>query len=455
MEEHNVEFSGWRLARLSSFRIGSAMVEILATSIWNRVMISTLGVPATAVGLLLGMRYFLAPFSVWVGHRSDTIPLWGYYRTNYIWLGRFLTVLCLPFLALSLMRLEVDQSDPLGWGLAIFCALLYALGSVLTGSPFLALVRDSAPPKRQGFSISTTETAFIIFIALAGIGFAQWMETYSLSTFWQMVIACMAVGAFFWFFGVYGVEKNSIPPNVRAQMVTKSARNTDVWGTFSKIWADKRTRLFFLYLSISTLAAWSQDTILEPFGAEVLNLPVADTTRFTSYWQGATVLTLVGGAFAWRKRPPEKQSGIARWGLIFMGIGMGMIALESFLVDANLIIWALAIFGGGFGVYTFGSLSLMAVMASDEDAGAYLGLWTISILVFKGLGTFLGGAMRDLFLLVLGFSGSIAYGVAFGLAAVGLFTAVVILSRLDVESFAAETGRVLDPAEVQAAGIEL
>ncbi|MCB0034549.1 MAG: BCD family MFS transporter [Anaerolineales bacterium] len=455
MKEHTVNFSGWRLARLSSFRIGSAMVEILATSIWNRVMISTLGVPATAVGLLLGLRYFLAPFSVWVGHRSDTIPLWGYYRTSYIWLGRFLTVLCLPFLALSLMRLETNSSDPLGWALAVGCTLLYAVGSVLTGSPYLALVRDSAPAKRQGFSISITETSFIIFIAIAGIGFARWMENYTINTFWQMVIACMAVGAFFWIFGIYGVEKNSVPPHVRADLVAKSERNTDVWGTFRKIWADPRTRLFFLFLSVSTLAAWSQDTILEPFGAEVLRLPVDDTTRFTSYWQGATVLTLVGGAFAWRKRPPEKQSGIARWGLIFMGIGMALIALESILVDANLIIWALLIFGGGFGIYTFGSLSLMAVMASDEDAGAYLGLWTISILVFKGLGTFLGGAFRDIFLLLMGLDGSLAYGITFALAAVGLFIAVVVLSGLDVEGFAAETGRVLDAADVQAAGIEL
>jgi BCD family chlorophyll transporter-like MFS transporter len=238
-------------------------------------------------------------------------------------------------------------------------------------------------------------------------------------------------------------------------MVSKSARNTDVWGTFRKIWADPRTRLFFLFLSVSTLAAWSQDTILEPFGAEVLRLPVDATTRFTSYWQGATVLTLVGGAFVWRKRPPEKQSGIARWGLVFMGLGMGLIALESILASANLIIWALLIFGGGFGIYTFGSLSLMAVMASDEDAGAYLGLWTISILVFKGLGTFLGGAFRDIFLLIMGLDGSLAYGITFGLAAVGLFISVIIISQLDVEGFAQETGQVLDMADVQAAGIEL
>lgn len=442
MNKNQVTFSGWRLARLSSFRIGSAMVEILATSIWNRVMISTLGVPATIVGLLLGMRYFLAPLSVWVGHRSDTIPLFGHYRTSYIWVGRSLTVLSLPILGFSLMRLEANQSDALGWLTAVVCFILYAMGSVLTGSPYLALVRDSAPKDKQGLSISTTETAFIILIALSGIVFARWMEEYSLSIFWQMILACIAIGGFFWIFGVYGIEKATISPEMRRAEVLNTARNTDVMGTFRKIWTDHRTRLFFFFLSLSTLAAWAQDTILEPFGDEVLGLDTGATTRFTSYWQGATVILLVGGAYIWRKRPPEKQSSIARWGLAIMALGMALIATESFLVDGNIIIPALLIFGAGFGVYTFGALSLMAVMASDEDAGAYLGLWTISILVFKGLGTFLGGAFRDFFLLGLGLQASNAYALTFGLTAVGLVLSIILLARLDVVSFARDMGRL-------------
>lgn len=431
-----------RLLQLSSFRIGSAMVEILATSIWNRIMITNFGLPATLVGLLLGLRYFLAPFSIWAGHRSDSTPLWGYYRTSYILLGRFLTILSLPFLGLSLMRLETSGTDALGWGLAVFCFVLYAVGSVLTGSPYLALVRDSAPKERQGFSISMTETAFIILIAIAGISFGQWMETYSMAIFWQMIVTCMAVGGLFWFLGVYGVEKSSVPPAMRAAIVASTAvHRADFIQTFRKIWADPRTKLFFFFLALSTLAAWSQDTILEPFGAEVLKLDVGATTRFTSYWQGTTVLTLLGGAWFWRKRPQETQNDIARWGLLIMALGMGLIALESFLVNANLIMVALLVFGAGFGLYTFGSLSLMAVMASDEDAGAYLGLWTISILVFKGLGTFIGGALRDIFLLLMGLSPAVGYGLAFALSAGGLLASVFILARLDVVSFAREHGR--------------
>lgn len=442
---HPVRFNPWRLAQLSSFRIGSAMVEILATSIWNRIMISTLGLPATLVGFLLALRYFLAPLSVWVGHRSDNVPLWGYYRTSYIWLGRGLTLLSLPLLPLSLARLELNDQDPAGWGLAFLCFVLYAFGSVFTGSPYLALVRDSAPAEKQGVSISTTETVFIILIAFTGIGFAQWMSEYRLEIFWQMVLGCLAAGALFWFAGVYGVESASISPAERAKMTQAQPAQPSFIVTFRHIWSDHRTRAFFFFLGLSTLSAWSQDAILEPFGGDVLGLGISATTRFNSYWQGATVLTLVGGAFIWRKQRPEEQTGLTWWGLVVMSLGMWLIAVESFLVNARLITPALLVFGAGFGLYTFGSLNLMGAMASDRMAGAYLGLWTISILLFKGLGTFLGGALRDLFLW-WGFTDSWAYGTTFALASVGLMASLLFLNQAHVQAFVRDQtpGRAAD-----------
>ena len=76
------------------------------------------------------------------------------------------------------------------------------------------------------------------------------------------------------------------------------------------------------------MAAWAQDAILEPFGAETFDLPVSRTTRFNSYWQAATVVTLLISTYLWRKRPPERQAKIANWGL-------GAMALSSVSVLTN------------------------------------------------------------------------------------------------------------------------
>ncbi len=419
-------------------------------------MIVNFGIAATPVSLLIALRYLLSPLSLWAGFRSDTKPLWGLQRTSYIWLGRGLMVISLPLLGLSITRLGLDQGDVSGWAFATASSLMYGMGTLISGSPFLALVRDSAPPEQQGLAISTVETVLIIFFAITGISFSLWMQTYDEQIFWQMIYGTMGIGGFFWFFGVLGAEKRN--NNERSAVATQEAplgrRQLDKAGfskTFRKIWADPRTRRFFFFLAIATFAAWAQDAILEPFGAEVFNLPVERTTRFNSYWQSATVVTLVGGTYAWHKRPPEQQSRITNGGLSTMAIGMILLGVASMIEQVRLIEIALLIFGGGFGVYTFGGLSLMAVMCSDEDAGAYLGLWTISILIFKGLGTFAGGATRDLLILNLEWAESLGYGIVFILEAGGLLTAVFLLARLDIVGFARDVGRTVNRTEAQIA----
>ncbi len=444
-------FTFWRGLRLSSFQIGSAMGDILVTSIWNRVMISNFGIPAVPVSLLIALRYLLSPLSLWAGYLSDTHPLFRLRRTPYIWLGRGLMVLSLPLLGLSLGRFGANTADTLGWILALASSLMYGIGTLISGSPFLALVRDSAPPKKQGLAISLAETMLIIFFAIVGITFSLWMEVYDQRIFWQMVIATMVVGGFFWFFAILGVEK---PVVAGTETAGAEGGGVPFGDTLKRIWADRRTRGFFFFLSLATLAAWAQDAILEPFGADVFDLTAGRTTRFNSYWQAATVVTLVGASLLWRRRPPEQQRPIAGGGLLAMMAGMFVLAAASLSHMDRLIEVGLLIYGAGFGVYTFGGLSLMAVMSSDKAAGAYLGLWTISILVFKGLGTFVGGALRDLFFLYLGLGGGLSYGLVFGLEALGLLTAVVLLRRVDVVGFARDAGRVISRTEAQIAGAD-
>lgn len=449
------KFTFWRAMRLSSFQIGSAMGDILVTSIWNRVMISDFGIPAAPVSFLIALRYLLSPISLYAGFLSDTRPFLGFRRTTYIWIGRLFMVLSLPLLGLSLFRLGVDAGDLLGWSFAVASSLLYGFGTLISGSPYLALVRDAAPPKKQGVAISTVETVLIIFFAIAGIGFSVWMEVYDALIFWEMVIGTMLIGGFFWFFAILGVEKRARkapegPPPAEAAARQESAFKS----TLRRIWQDRRTRGFFFFLSLATMSAWAQDAILEPFGAEVFDFPAGMTTRFNSYWQAATVVTLVGGALLWRRRAPERQSSIAAGGLLGMLAGMALLSVAAMGEMASMVIPGLIVFGAGFGVYTFGGLSLMAVMSSDRQAGAYLGLWTISILVFKGLGTFLGGALRDLLLLNLGLSAGVTYGSVFALEAVGLLGAVLILTRVDVIGFARDAGRLISRTEAQIASAD-
>jgi BCD family chlorophyll transporter-like MFS transporter len=142
------------------------------------------------------------------------------------------------------------------------------------------------------------------------------------------------------------------------------------------------------------------------------------------------VIVLVASFFIWRKRPPERLSGVTRSGLLIMALGMALLLASVLNASSSIFLGGLVIFGAGFGLYTFGGLSLMVVMSPDPFSGAYLGLWTVAILVSKGLGTFMGGVIRDVMLAIQD-DVALAYGIAFGLSAVGLVLAALILTGLD------------------------
>lgn len=425
------------------------MGDILVTSIWNRILITNFGIPATPVSLLIALRYLISPLSLWAGHLTDNKRILGFRRTPIIWLGRAMMVFSLPFLGFSVMRLGDDTADVLGWAFAVISLLMYGVGTLISGGPFLALVRESAPEERQGSAIALVETGLIIFYAIVGIAFSVWMPTYDLATFWQMIVATMLVGGFFWLFATVRIEKRAL-----GSLAEEAPAAEGLGNVLREIWADQRTRRFFIFLALTMFSAWAKDAILEPFGADVFGLSMGVTTRFNSYWQSATVVTLVAGSVVWRKRRPELQGRISAAGLLTMSLGLVMLAAAGLAGQRHLVEPALFVFGGGFGVYTFGGLSLMAVMSPDRHAGTYLGLWSISILVFKGLGTLTGGATRDLFLLRMGMDPGLAYGIVFTLQAVGLAVAVLILSRIDILGFARDTGRHVDRIDVQVAAAD-
>jgi BCD family chlorophyll transporter-like MFS transporter len=124
-----------------------------------------------------------------------------------------------------------------------------------------------------------------------------------------------------------------------------------------------------------------------------------------------------------------------------MFIGTAFIAMATFTIQLRFLEIGLAVFGTGFGIYSFGAFSIMAVMTTTAEAGAYLGMWTVVELLFKGGGTFLGGILLDV-LASLTNSFSLTYGIIFTVETVGIVIAVVLLNKVDVIGWAKQTGRL-------------
>ena len=75
------------MIRLGLFQMGLGMMSVMVFGVLNRILIKELAVPSTIATVILALTLFVAPARIIFGQLSDTRPLFGYYRTGYIWIG--------------------------------------------------------------------------------------------------------------------------------------------------------------------------------------------------------------------------------------------------------------------------------------------------------------------------------------------------------------------------------
>jgi BCD family chlorophyll transporter-like MFS transporter len=421
------EFRLVRTIKIGTFYIGSAMVDLLTSAIWNRVMIVDLGMAAWPVALLAALRYLLAPLSMIAGHLSDTKPLFGLYRLPYIWLGRALMLIALPALPLSTLLIVDESRAALGWSIALVSFLVYGAGTLISGPAFLALVHDSVPYERRGQAIGIVQFLLIASFAFFPVIYGALMPEYDPDAFRRLVILAMIGALLLWFFSVLGEERSKPRP-----AVTPNFRES-----FRVILGNKRTRSYAAFLSASALFAFMQDAVLEPFGGDVFGLPVGETTRFNAYWGIGVLIAMVVTIYLTRRRRPEGQVRITAGGLVVAALGITLLGIAALREMQGLLIPALFIFGLGLGVFTAGGVSLLMAMSKENKAGSYLALWSAIQLVSRGSGIAIGGAVRDLALEITGAFSS-AYAAVFFIEGLGVLFSIWLLSRTDIVGFVRE-----------------
>ncbi len=424
-------FSVARSLKLGSFHIGSSLGDLLTSAVWNRILISDLGVAAWPVALLSAMRYFLAPLTLWAGHQSDTRPIRGSRRVAYIWLGRLLMLLALPLLPLSVVAIARDTRSLLGWGLALVSFLLYGAGQLISGAPFLALVHDSAPYEKRGQAVGIVQLMLVVSFAFIPAVYAGVMPAYDPDAFTRLVWIGMAGAALFWFFSVWREERP-----VAAQTAAQPAAAAPSFRrTFAEMWADPRARRYAVFLAASAFFAFMQDAMLEPFGGDVFGLAAGETTRFNAYWGMGVLLSMVGTLIVTRRRPPHRQTSTTSLGLALLALPLLALSAASLAENLSAVRPILVLFGVGFGIFTVGGVSLLMAVNTEQHAGAYLALWSVIQLVARGAGIAMGGVIRDAALAISG-QFAVAYASVFLVEATGLFVCIWLLARVDVPAFA-------------------
>jgi BCD family chlorophyll transporter-like MFS transporter len=178
----------------------------------------------------------------------------------------------------------------------------------------------------------------------------------------------------------------------------KAARQRVDTG-FARHWqavaAHGRARRFLWAVGLGTLAFNMQDVILEPYGGELLGMPVGATTLLTGLMAaGALVACAVAARQLARGADPH---AVAAWGGVVGLFAFAAVTLAAPLDWPWLFRTGAALIGLGGGLFAVGTLT--AAMGLERGSGLngmVLGAWGAVQATCAGLAMAAGGMLRDL-----------------------------------------------------------
>ncbi|MBM3126743.1 MAG: BCD family MFS transporter [Chloroflexi bacterium] len=425
--------------QLGLIHVAVAMTLVPINSTLNRVMIKELALSATLVAILASLPYLFSPIQMAIGSYSDRHPVLGFRRTPYILAGLILCVLGVivsPQVAFLISR---DFALGILAGLAAFGA--WGMGFNLASVSYLSLAAELSGEGGRGKTIATMWFMMIVSIIATAIALSLMVDPYTperlIRSFEIVAFAALVFGLL----GLFKLEERF--DNLAHQA---GSENYSLREMVSAITANPVARSFFLYLLLLLAAILGQDVLLEPFGAEAFGMTVTQTTRITSVW-GTFVLAAILVAGLLEGRASKKI--VAQIGNLGALAGFLLIVISGIRADGNLFWAGVILLGFGTGLSTVANLSLMFELTAPGKVGLYIGAWGFSNALSRLTGSVLGGVVRDV---VTGISGHALSGylVVFGIEALMLLAAALMLPRIDVNAF---SRRANEPSFAETAAI--
>jgi BCD family chlorophyll transporter-like MFS transporter len=408
--------------QLALIHVAVAMALVPINSTLNRVMIKEMAIAASLVAVLASLPYLFSPLQVVIGSYSDRHPLFGYRRSPYIALGLVLCVLGV-ILAPQVVFLMPDR-PALGLLLSVLTFGAWGMGFNVASVSYLSLAAEISGEKGRSKTVSIMWFVMIVGIIATAATLGRLLEAYTHETLQRAfgIIGLVALGL--GLIGLIGLEPRQAGP------VPDAARRAGWQELMRGVLANPPARHFFFYLVILLAAILGQDVLLEPYGGQAFNLPVAATTRITSIWGTCVLVTLLAAGWMESRMDKRTVARIGAWGAI---AGFVAIAASGLIAQKSVFYTGVMLLGLGTGLSTVSNLSLMLDMTTAR-VGLYIGAWGIADALARLLGTVLSGVVRDLFTHV-GNNPLTGYIVVFVIEAVLLVLSLVMLARVDVQKF--------------------
>lgn len=378
-----------RLLRLSLFQVSAGMTAALLSGTLNRVLIVELGVSSGLVAALIAIPLLLAPFRAFIGHRSDHHrSVLGWRRVPYLWFGTLLQFGGLALMPFALLILSTEQGRTLGLAASGFAFLLTGAGLHVAQTAGLALVADLAPEDRRPRAVALLYVMLLLGTMVSALVIGAALADFSATRLVQVI---------------QGAALAALLLNIAASWKQESRRSRAEIAhqppapAFGEMWArlmgEDNSRRLLLSVGLGTAAFTMQDVLLEPYGGEILGLPVGATTSLTALWAlGALCGFALAGARLARGSEPHRLAG---FGCV---AGLFAFTLVIFAAPASnplLLMAGAALIGFGGGLFMVGTLVAAMTLAQRSPSGLALGAWGAVQASAAGAAILIGGIVRD------------------------------------------------------------
>jgi len=402
--------------------VAMTLVPLMGTL--NRVMIFDFGLSKTVFTLLAIFPYIFSPIQVAIGSYADRHPIFGYRRTPHIFLGLVLCAAGLGFSSFMVSTIQTNYTIGILVGLLSF--FLWGMGYHFSAVSYFSLASEISGEKGRGTTI-----AIMFFVMVLGIITASQAVSHmateptfeSLSNaFWIIAVSSLVLGL---------LSLIKLEPRFDKSTSSSISKTHTLQEMYTTITANPVARVFFIYLLLLLAAILGQDILLEPFGAQAFGMSIAETSRIVSYGQLLTLLAFFVAGFMERRVEKKK---IAQMGNIFAILGFLLIVVSGLMQSLGIFYLGIMVLGFGTGIATVANLSLMYNLTVREEVGLYIGAWGFSNGLSRLIGLLMAGIVADA---ATRLTGNVLNGylIVFGIEALMMFIAAIMLYRIDVNAF--------------------
>ncbi len=405
--------SWFSIVRLGLVQMALGAIVVLTTSTLNRLMVVELALPAVLPGMLVALHYGIQITRPKWGFLSDT----GGHRTRFIVGG--MAALALGALIAAFGIVVLETSFAAGLAVSILAYGLIGLGVGASGTSLLALMATATEPRRRAAAATITWLMMVFGIAVTAGTVGAFLDPYSPALLLKIVGTVVSLALVVTTLAIAGIERGA---GGRAEPDATPFREG-----LAAVWAERRARLFTIFVFLSMTAYFMQELILEPYAGLVFGFTPGQSTSLSGAQNGGVFVGMViVGVAATGFRFGSLRAWVVA-GCVGSALSLTIISLIGLLEIPLLLpaVVALGVCNGVFAVAAIGSMMALAGEGRGKREGTRMGLWGAAQAMAAGFGGLVGAAAADV--LRLATSDTAAFGTVF-LAEAALFLASAVMA---------------------------